>query len=650
MYNLVSSIIINKFMLLKIRFFLKYFFILLALLYFTCSAKEIDFEKDFLQSLDDVSEIATKTKLNIDDTPSFITVLRSKKLKRLGVRNVFEALALVPGVELQKERSGVPLIVFRGVTQKGEVKLMVDGITINNSYRGSIYYFLDFPIELIQRIEVIRGSGSVLYGSNAISGVINIITNSSQEFTKNSLFSTMGTYKNNKIGGILSTNIKDIKIALDAYMQKDQKTIKVKQNPTNQAGDSDRHLKDYSVGININSEHFSIMGRVKKSDTGNAYGIFNVLDKSTNSYQNENRTIISKLSYKNSINSKNNIKLSIGYTNYQQKVEVAHPSSAIINSDYEENNFFGELDLLSKSIKNNRLLIGLRVESFDELKNSWHVNNANSQNPIVDSGFYREVGSVYLNDEYMLNQKTDISAGFRYDHYSDFQGSFSPNLGIVYKLNNELRLKALYSHSFRAPSWVELTSNDELKAEKSDTIETGIIFKHQQNNIFRANFYISQIDDMITKDSISRKYIQKTKNSFYGMEMEYIYNPNHNTEINLVASYVNAKDNDGEDIPNIANILAFASLDYSFESGFTFGSLLKYISSSKRYENDSRDDAPQSFIFDQTISYNYKNFTASLVFKDLFDANKYYALGPNPYLKDFDDGGRSAMLNISLEF
>ena len=138
--------------------------------------ENLKLEEDFLSSLDEVSEIATKTKLNIDDTPSFVSVLRSEKLKKLGIENVFQALSLVPGVQLKRETSGVPVVVFRGVTQKGEVKLMVDGVTINNSYRGSIYHYLDFPIEMVERIEVIRGAGSVLYGSGAISGVVNIIT------------------------------------------------------------------------------------------------------------------------------------------------------------------------------------------------------------------------------------------------------------------------------------------------------------------------------------------------------------------------------------------------------------------------------------------------------------------------------------------
>ena len=185
------------------------------------SNEDLALEDDFLQSLDEVSEIATKTKLNIDDSPSFVTVLHSDKLLKLGVNDVFEALGLVPGVQLKREKSGVPVVVFRGVSQKGEVKLMVDGVTINNSYRGSIYHYLDFPIEMVERIEVIRGAGSVLYGSGAISGVVNVITKSSNKDSKNSVFVSGGEYDNHKGGAIVSTNIGEFNFSLDAYYQKD---------------------------------------------------------------------------------------------------------------------------------------------------------------------------------------------------------------------------------------------------------------------------------------------------------------------------------------------------------------------------------------------------------------------------------------------
>jgi len=607
-----------------------------------------DIESDFLQSLDEVSEIATKTKLNIDDTPSFVTVLQSQKLKKLGIKNVFEALALVPGVELTKELSGVPVIVFRGVTQKSEVKLMIDGVTINNTYRGSIYYYLDFPVELIDRIEVIRGAGSILYGSNAISGVINIITKNTQDVTKELAFISSGTYNTKRIGALVSTKIAGVKVALDAYDQRDTKTLTTYS--ALQSGPNDQHLRDYSIGVNISGEKLSFNARMKKSNGGNAYGLFTVLDSDSNRFDNDNRSLFYELTYKDDIDKKNSVKVTAGYTNYRQKLEVAHYLGFVITTDYEERNYFSELNLISKSIENNRILAGIRGEWIHELKNGWYINGVARPNPLVRNDFSRRVWSFYLNDEYSFNSRLDLSAGMRYDYYSDFKGSFSPNFGAVYKLRDDLRWKLLYSHSFRAPSLIELTSNSALRAEKSNTVETGLVYKYSSKHTARVNIYATKIYDMITKDSTTNKYVQQTKNSFYGVELDYSYLPTNSVEIDLLASYIDARDNGHHPIANVANVLASATLLYELDSGFVFGSYLRYVSGTKRFVTDMRPKSADSWIFNQTLSYNYKDLTASLVVHDLFNSKTYYTTVPNRYNQDFNDGGRTIMLNVSLEF
>ena len=609
---------------------------------------EFNIGDDFLSSLDEVSEIATKTKLNIDDTPSFVTVLHSDKLQKLGIENIFEALNLVPGVQLKKELTGVPVIIFRGVTQKSEVKLMIDGVTINNSYRGSIYYFLDFPIEIIDRIEVIRGAGSVLYGSGAISGVINIITKSSEKSTKNLIFTNISDSKNG-IGALVSTDIDNFKLSLDTYYQKSDKTIFIGKNISGQTGDTDRHLKDYSVGINLSDNHFTFLGRIKKSNVGTAYGFLSVLDKNKNQFNIQNNSIFAQLSYKNDLDDKNKITLLSGFHTYSQLGDIKHPSSAIFDTIYKENNYYSEINLFSTILTSNEILIGAKYESSRTEKSEWFFNS-NPYTPISDSSLSRETYSFYLNDKYSISSNFDLSAGLRYDKYSDFGDSYSPNIGLVYRVSEKIKLKALYSNAFRAPSWIELTSNANLQAESSDSIETGVVFKQYQNNIIRVNFYASKINHMITKDPDTKQYIQNSKNNFLGTELEYIYSPTSQLELNLFTSYIKATDDNGDDLANIANILASSSLTYELESGFTFGSLVKYVSSSKRSIDDTRDDMESSIILNQTISYSFKDFTASLIVKDLFNSGRYYALEKNSYNTDFDDDGRVVILKASLEF
>jgi iron complex outermembrane receptor protein len=599
------------------------------------SNEEFSFEDDLLQSLDEVSEIATKTKLNIDDSPSFVTVLHSDKLQKLGIDNIFEALSQVPGVQLKRERSGVPVVVFRGVTQKGEVKLMIDGVTINNAYRGSIYYFLDFPIEMVDRIEVIRGAGSVLYGSGAISGVVNIITKSSNR-EKGDVFVSGGTYDNYKGGAIVSTTVGDAKVAVDAYYQDHKKDV----------DSTDRHLKDYSVGININDEHFGILARIKKSEIGNAYGIIGALDLDRDKFQNENEAFFTQLSYKNQLAKDTNIEFLAGYSKYEQVVEAAHPVYGALDADYRENAYYGQMDIVSKSIQNNELLIGVKYEVAEAVDSKWRIGT-HQMRPVADKDSKRETTSFYLNDKYTIYSDLDIAAGIRYDNYSDFGDFFSPTFSLVYRITEKLRLKALYSQAFRAPSWVELTSNPNLEDETSNSIEFGFVYKQNQSNVLRLNVYRTKLKDMITKNTI---YVQNSNGEFSGAEVEYIYTPINELELNLLASYIEATDDDDNDIADVANVLVSTSLLYEHNSGFSFGALFKYISSSKRSDTDLRGDFPSSKIFDGTVSYSFKDILVSLVVKDIFNEGTYYALPPSSVNNDFNDDGRSFLLKAAWEF
>ena len=518
---------------------------------------------------------------------------------------------------------------------------MIDGVTINNSYRGSIYYYLDFPIELIDRIEVIRGAGSVLYGSGAIGGVVNIITKSASDENRNAVFISGGTYDNYRGGAVVSTNIGEIKVALDAYYQDSQKSI----------DSTDRHLNDYSAGIKVNNENFALLARIKKSEIGNAYGIFATPDRQKEKYYNENESIYTQLAFKHSLGEKSSIETFAGFNRYSQDVQAALSATRPVTGIYREESYYGQTDLHSKLTPSNELLVGVKFESSQVKYSELRVSGVLSS-PIANPNSSRETLSAYINDKYTLSSDLDISAGFRFDDYSDFGDAASPTVGVIYRLSESFKLKALYAKAYRAPSWIELTSNPTLQAETSDSFETGLIYKNHTDSTLRLNLYKTKINDLIMKDSTG-KYVQSEYAKFLGSELEYIFTPTDDLELNLFASYVQAEDQNGIALADIANLLATGSIIYDFDFGLTLGSLVKYVSSSKRSTTDiteTRGDAPSSTLFDQTFSYKIKDMTASFIIKDLFNKGTYYALPSSTNYDDFYDGGRSVLLKAEWKF
>ena len=605
-------------------------------------------KNDFLQSLEEVSEIATKSKLNIDDTPSFVSVLHSYKLKKLGVRNLFEALNLVPGVQLSRESSGVATVIFRGSTQKGEVKLMIDGISINNAYRGSIYYYLNFPIELINRIEVIRGPGSILYGSGAVSGVINIITNNSQKDTQNKIFTSAGSYNSYNIGTNISTELNEINIAIDSYYQKNKKSIFSGPDKYSNTGESDQHLKDYSIGLNISGEHLSFLSRLKRSEDGNYHGMFDILDKDSNNFYNINQSFIAQVSYQHLFDDNNKIDIIMGLNNYQQEIKTTHLSYLIVTGKYQEHSYFTQVDFISTLIKNNEFLLGAKYETHEIIHSDALYSGV--QKDLVAPKSQKNTIAIYINDNYNVNKNIDISAGLRYVNYSDTKDTLIPSAGIIFRLSNKLRFKAMYSTAYREPSWIEQKSNPSLNAETSSTIEAGFVYKQNLQNILRINLYKSKINNLIKKDS-GGTYVHFNNYSFIGSEIEYIFSPNNKIDLTFIASYIDAKDENKNNVPDVANILSTSSFVYSFDSGINIGSLLKFTSKSKRSQTDTRDDKKNNILFDQSISYHINELVISATIKDLFNSGSSYASPSNTYPNDFiDTKGRTFFINASLWF
>ena len=110
-------------------------------------------EVDLLGDLHEASEVSTKTKLNVNKTPSIISVLHSNELQSLGIKSVYEALKTVPGVQLSIGNGGAKKINMRGNTSllKDKLKVLIDGVSVNCDLTGGGYYlFLDMPIEMVE--------------------------------------------------------------------------------------------------------------------------------------------------------------------------------------------------------------------------------------------------------------------------------------------------------------------------------------------------------------------------------------------------------------------------------------------------------------------------------------------------------------------
>lgn len=138
-------------------------------------------EEFALFAAEEVITTAAKHEQKLIEAPSAVSVISREEIQAMGLTSLADILRIVPGIEVYEISPGYPVVGFRGQTNETNdlVVVLLDGREVNNPALGTTFYSAlpVSPLE-IERIEIIRGPGSSLYGANAFSGVINIITQS----------------------------------------------------------------------------------------------------------------------------------------------------------------------------------------------------------------------------------------------------------------------------------------------------------------------------------------------------------------------------------------------------------------------------------------------------------------------------------------
>ncbi len=147
--------------------------------------------------LDAIVVTANKVQEPISDIPKHVTVITSEDIKESSAKNIIELLTKEAGVNVRttfgNDKQAVVDLRGMGDTAASNVIVMVDGLELNAPDQSGPS-ISSVPIEQIERIEIVRGAGSVVYGSGAVGGVINIITKKAGETPMVDFYSSYGSY------------------------------------------------------------------------------------------------------------------------------------------------------------------------------------------------------------------------------------------------------------------------------------------------------------------------------------------------------------------------------------------------------------------------------------------------------------------------
>jgi len=398
-------------------------------------------------------------------------------------------------------------------------------VSVTTALYGSVYYYLDFPIDLIERIEVLRGPASALYGTGAYSGAINVITKLAAAKDDKNIFLYGDNYTNKSAGAVIGFENNKLKIAVDGYYQDGDKTIDSKKSirPMDTDGQSHERLKDYSAGLKVQYDTFNWLTRLKKSDAGNFFGPeeYAVSDDDVGQ---TNEFIFSEISYRPKLDDNLEIELKAGYNEYEFDVMArALPEAAYeytfekkikkylidqgmdkntatttaaamaapykidpITEDYiygfnsKETSSYGAISM-ELPVSNHKLKAEYFHKKTQNIKNSYSLNYPEDKIEVdvlngAASFDWAEVVThkngfigdnvdrtldAYTISDLILYDNFDIAFAFRQDDYNHFKPVTSTNIGAVYRLDATSNIKLAYGQAFRIPSWLEYYSQKE---------------------------------------------------------------------------------------------------------------------------------------------------------------------------------------------
>jgi outer membrane receptor for ferrienterochelin and colicins len=195
----------------------------------------------------------------------------------MGARDISDVLRRIPGFGITQGYYGKNDIEVRGIktTNSEKIKVLIDGHSVNNVLLGSaMYSFCEMPVEGIERIEVIRGPGSALYGSNAISAVVNIITLNGQDSDGTVFSISRGSFNTTRSSLQTGTKLEDFDIAFSLNtLKSDGDSMSVESDFLGRSGKTHEPIERVDVALKLAYKDFTFSSRYAANKKGTYTGV-----------------------------------------------------------------------------------------------------------------------------------------------------------------------------------------------------------------------------------------------------------------------------------------------------------------------------------------------------------------------------------------
>ncbi|HEY8888440.1 MAG TPA: TonB-dependent receptor [Gallionella sp.] len=646
----------------------------LALAWIGSAAAAQTTEEDLALAYGDKSmiSIATGSPQPITRAPSAATVITAHDIAAMGATDLDQALESVPGLHVSMSSVAMhPIYEFRGIATKNnpEVLMLVNGIPITSVLwgdRGEVWGGM--PLENVARIEVIRGPGSALYGADAFSGVINVITKTAADIKGTEYGLRAGSFNSRDVwtqyGGKLGAF--DAAFYLGARKTDGQKGI-IQQDsqsaldgifPTNASrapGPINAESKGIDARADLSHEAWRLRAAYQQREVGTGAGVAGSLDPNGRGHASR---LNLDMSYEKANWAPNwDVSGVAGYYDIKEKGDPAYtlfpagafggafPNGMIGNPGHSERHTLASVSAFYTRFEQHRIRIGTgyRIEDMYEVQETKNYDAAFAPLPsgLTDvSGnpalvymlpHTRNVSYVFAQDEWSFARDWALTAGVRNDRYSDFGGTTNPRLALVWNAAYNVVVKAMHGTAFRAPSFAELyainnpvaTGNPNLKPETITTDELAFSWQPVARLQNSLNFFRYRMRNIILPITGSI-YENTGDQAGRGLELESTLDATSNVRLTGNFSLQHSIDQaTGLDAGMAPHRRLFVLADWRFAPLWQVSTKANYVADRMREPGDTRAKIPDYTLVDLTL--RRKSFAGDwdmrAMVTNLFDRN-----------------------------
>ncbi len=656
--------------------------------------------------------IATGSQQTLRRAPAVATVITAQDITAMGATTLAQVLETVPGLHVSRLSIGLGTILsFRGnhTLLNSQVLMLVNGVPITEGYAGNrgIPEQVTYT-ENIARVEVIRGSGSALYGADAFSGVINIITKSASEIKGTELGVRAGNFNTRDAWLLHSMQIGQIEAALylrsgrtdgqDSMVERDFQTFLdglFGSHASLAPGRVSAFNSGSDLALDLLAGNWRAHAKYQTRKEGLGLGLADSLDPSS-------RFKIDKLAldlhYQNSQFAKG-WELAALFSYQHNTLEVADsgyflfpagafggafPDGMIGAPARKERNTEANLTGLYTAWPQHKIRVGLGAKSQDlyevtEMKNFTFLKMPDGShvlsplpglvqaqgNPdlVYILPHQRQLWYSFIQDEWALARDLALTAGARYDKYSDFGATTNPRVALVWDAAYNVVLKLIHNRAFRAPSFSEQfiinnpvqIGNPNIKPEKIASNELVISWLASDKLQTNLSFYQHKTKDLIRQvanaDPVTGTTAQNTAGQTgKGYELEAAWNPNF--DLRLSASLSVQKTTD--DVTKLDAGLAphkriFLRSDWRFAPSWSLSGSLNHVAERLREPGDLRPALADYNLVDLSLRRErvWSNWDISVSVRNLFNRDaREPSFAPGNVPNDIPLPGRAFWLQL----